>query len=128
MSDDRDPIGNLGLPDPVDIRLHQGAADLLALMIRQHSQRVNGNRATAFFMADDLPIFKGPALVGPVRRETHRSVCHVGLRGTCGNNVTNQSCTRLGLVFVDNGQSEKPQTEFRASAEAVDELLRSEPS
>ena len=62
VGDDRNPIGNLGLPDTLNIRLHQGATDLLALVLRQYSQRVDGNGTAALLMADSLPFFKGPAL------------------------------------------------------------------
>lgn len=38
VGNDRNPVGNLGLADAVNIRLHQSATNLLALVLRQHCQ------------------------------------------------------------------------------------------
>lgn len=36
VSDNGNPIGNLGVPDALNISFHQGTANLLALVLRQY--------------------------------------------------------------------------------------------
>lgn len=127
VGDNGNSIGNLGLANAVNIRLHQGAANLLALVVRQYSQGVNGNSAAAFFVTNSLSVFKSPALALPIGGQLHRSIRHAGLRGPGGNDLPNKCCGRLGLglacfVPLDDGQGEESQAEFGTSGQAVDEL------
>jgi hypothetical protein len=122
VGDDSNSIGDLSLPDAVDIRFHQSAANLLALVLRQYSQRVDSNGTAALLMADGLPIFKGPALVRPVLGKLHGTICHTGPRSTGSNDMSDERGAGLGLVTKD-GQSKKTQAELRASGQAVDELI-----
>lgn len=66
VGDDCNPISNLGLADALNVRLHQCATNLLALVVWQHCQRMKSNGAAPFFVANSLPILKGPALALPV--------------------------------------------------------------
>lgn len=75
---------------------------------------MDGNSTAALLMANGLAIFKGPALVGPVFRELHGTVCHTRSRSTGGNDVSDKRRAGLGLVVKD-GQSEKTQAELGAS-------------
>lgn len=131
VGNDCNPIGNLGLPNPMDIRFHQSAADLLALVLGKHSQRVNGNGTAALFVAHSMAILKCPTLVLPVVRKAHRSIGYAGLRSSRGNDMPHKSRARSGrLVLValfllierERGQGEEAQTEFGAPGETIDEL------
>lgn len=131
VSDDCNPIGNLGLPNPMDVRFHQSAANLLALVLGKHSQRVDGNSTAALFVAHGMAILKCPTLILPVVRKAHRGIGYAGLRGSSGDDMPHESRARPGrlaalflLIDRERGQGEEAQTEFGAPGETIDELSR----
>lgn len=79
MCDDGNTVGNLSLPNAVNVRLHQSASDLLALMLWLDGKRVDGNGAASFFVTNGLSILERPALVLPVSGKTHRAISYRGL-------------------------------------------------
>lgn len=123
MGDDRDPVGNLSFPNAVNIRLHQGATDLLALVLFQHSQRVNSNGTTTLLVTNGLSVLDGPPFALPFSRKLHGSVTDAGIRSTSGNDVADQCGRGLRIASLDDGKSEESQTELRATAQTVIELL-----
>lgn len=123
MGDDRDPVGNLSFPNTVDIRLHQGAADLLALVLFQYGQRVNGDGTATLLVTNSLSILKSPTLAFPLGRKFHGAVGDTGRRGTGGNDVADQCRRRLGVTSLDDGESEHSQAKFGTTAQTIDELL-----
>lgn len=68
MRDDCNAVCDLSLPDPLDVRLHQSAADLLALMFRQHCEGMNGDRRPILIVPNRLAVLYGKPLGSPVLR------------------------------------------------------------
>lgn len=125
VNNDRQAICNLCLPDPMDVRLHQGASDLLALVFREDGQGVDGNGATVLIMADCLTVLDGDPLGLPVRGEFHGFIRHRSGGGSRGDDMSHQRRARLRLSLLQHREREKTQTEFRTLIKTVDELQAS---
>ena len=56
MGNEHNALCNGSLFDPLDVRPHQCGADLLALMLGKHCERVNGDGAAELVVANRLAI------------------------------------------------------------------------
>lgn len=56
MGNEHNALSNGGLLDPLDVGSHQCGADLLALMLGKHSERVNGDGGAVLVVANRLAI------------------------------------------------------------------------
>ena len=110
MRNDGNAIGDLRILDPLDICLHQCAANLLALMLWQHGERVDGNRAAVLVMTNSLSILHSHALFLPLRRELHRLIRHHRVRGSRGDDMAHQRRARLRLALPEDWKSKQAET------------------
>lgn len=124
MYNDRNALSNLGLPNAVDIWLHQRASDLLALVRWVHSKRMNGNSAATFFVTNGLSVLNRPTLVFPVGRKSHRPVCHKGLWSASSNDVANECWAGFGFSLCEQRKGEEAQAELGASGQTINELSK----
>lgn len=76
MCDDSNTVCNLGLTNAVNVRLHQSASDLLALVLWLHGKRVDGNGAASLFVTNGLSVLERPALALPVCGKSHGAISH----------------------------------------------------
>lgn len=76
MSDDGNALCNLRFPDPLDIRPHQSATDLLSLVFGQHCERMDGDRRTILIVPNRLAVLYSKPLGSPGLRQQHAAICH----------------------------------------------------
>jgi hypothetical protein len=112
----------------MNVRLHQGTPDLLALMLWLNGERVDGDGAATFFVANSLAVLKGPTLILPVSRKAHRPICHKRFGSTGGDDVTNKCWAGLRLALSKKREGEKTETQLRASGETIDKLMKEQVS